>query len=522
MAVSAARLEANRRNARKSTGPRTEAGKNRSKMNPLKNGVRAKTLVLPGEDPRELEDRRAAWTASLMPCCELEQRAVDDAVIYSWRQDRARRAEAARADVRMADGEACDKEAIEKDVLDPGRRLFRDRLGPVAFYPLVADDLRTMCTRAASTSYPGRQADDADLPAALVLQLQSTPIGCEWLLGEWAKLKSILEKQQPWISSDKLKAARLLGRQPFDAIDDGDVALIFLASHRLKLQPENTEWAWEILMEMDENNRKRFRGHAADRELESFMPADAAEARDALRALIQRETLRLRAKFKAHRRCERVKAERAADLLAFDETPDGERLRRFEISSGRGYARAIETLLKLRKAPNGPLSEVRGPLPEGECSPPENVTNEATDGSLSVVGGECSLPQNVTNEATDGSLSVVRGMLSGEGSSPLENVTNEANGGEDDEAMPVADAGVGHETMAKDLDFDVDYELMRERFASTEAHRAERLRRINEESRELDQGSRATRRSRRCINPAPPVRPTPRRRRARAPSLAGG
>ena len=292
MVVSAAKIEANRRNARKSTGPRTEEGKKRSNMNALKHGCRAETLVLPEEDPQELEDRRGGWTASLGPRCELEQRAVDDAVIYSWRQDRARRAEAARADVRMADGGDSERAATLKAVADLGRRLFKDRLGPVAFYPLVADDPATMCTRAASTSYPPRQDDeDPDLPAALVLELQETLTGCEWMLGEWARLQSILDKHQPWISADKLKAVRLLGRQPFDAIDDGDVALIFLATHRLK--PEQAEWAWEILSEMDAKNQERFRSNAADRELESLMPADAAEARNALGVLIQRETERL-------------------------------------------------------------------------------------------------------------------------------------------------------------------------------------------------------------------------------------
>ena len=92
MAISAAKLEANRRNAKKSTGPRTDEGKECSKFNALKHGLRAETLVLPDEDPQDLEDRRAAWTASLAPLSELEQRAVDDAVIYSWRQDRARQA----------------------------------------------------------------------------------------------------------------------------------------------------------------------------------------------------------------------------------------------------------------------------------------------------------------------------------------------------------------------------------------------------------------------------------------------
>ncbi len=186
------------------------------------------------------------------------------------------------------------------------------------------------------------------------------------------------------------------------------MALIFLASHRLK--PEKAEWAWEILTEMNETNRRRFRSNAADRELESLMPADAPAARDALGALIQRETECLRAKAEAHRQREHAKATRAADLFAFDETPEGERLRRFEISSGRGYARAIDTFLKLRRAApirqlsDGPLSD--GPLSDGPLS----------DGPLSVVRGPLLVADdaataiaevNALNEPNFGPLPVV-------------------------------------------------------------------------------------------------------------------
>ena len=44
--VSELKLLANRLNAQKSTGPRTEAGKNKSKINALKHGLRAQELVI--------------------------------------------------------------------------------------------------------------------------------------------------------------------------------------------------------------------------------------------------------------------------------------------------------------------------------------------------------------------------------------------------------------------------------------------------------------------------------------------
>ena len=40
-------IAANRRNAQKSTGPRTTAGKAKTRLNPLKHGLTAETIVLP-------------------------------------------------------------------------------------------------------------------------------------------------------------------------------------------------------------------------------------------------------------------------------------------------------------------------------------------------------------------------------------------------------------------------------------------------------------------------------------------
>ena len=94
MVVSAAKLEANRRNAQKSTGPRTDEGKEKAKMNATKHGLRAETLIVLEEDPQVLEDRREAWRGCLLPGDDVEERLVDSAVVHTWMQDRARRAQA--------------------------------------------------------------------------------------------------------------------------------------------------------------------------------------------------------------------------------------------------------------------------------------------------------------------------------------------------------------------------------------------------------------------------------------------
>ena len=106
------RRAVNRTNSQKSTGPRTAAGKARSKRNGLKHGLRAATLILPGEDLEALEHRLDAWTEELDPRTDLERYFVRSAVEASWRLDRARRAETAAVARRVT---AAGAEADRKD-----------------------------------------------------------------------------------------------------------------------------------------------------------------------------------------------------------------------------------------------------------------------------------------------------------------------------------------------------------------------------------------------------------------------
>jgi hypothetical protein len=50
------------------------------------------------------------------------------------------------------------------------------------------------------------------------------------MLDQWADLRALLERGVPWLAPDKLKAVRLLGRHPIDAIDNADVARVYIRS----------------------------------------------------------------------------------------------------------------------------------------------------------------------------------------------------------------------------------------------------------------------------------------------------
>src|SRR5262249_21705911 len=65
--TSARQQEANRRNALKSTGPRTLSGKLVSRRNALRHGLTAETLIEPLEDPKVYRAFEAAIVAEYVP-----------------------------------------------------------------------------------------------------------------------------------------------------------------------------------------------------------------------------------------------------------------------------------------------------------------------------------------------------------------------------------------------------------------------------------------------------------------------
>jgi hypothetical protein len=87
-------IRANRRNAKKSTGPKTEGSKARSKHNALKHGLRSIEILIPDEDPAAYEELRQGLTKSLAPVGCLETELVERIAGCLWRVRRCGRIEA--------------------------------------------------------------------------------------------------------------------------------------------------------------------------------------------------------------------------------------------------------------------------------------------------------------------------------------------------------------------------------------------------------------------------------------------
>ena len=85
-----AQITASRENAKLSTGPRTEAGKQTASQNARRHGLTAKTLVLDIEDREAFEELRAALREDHRPQAGFEDALFETLVESQWRLNRLR------------------------------------------------------------------------------------------------------------------------------------------------------------------------------------------------------------------------------------------------------------------------------------------------------------------------------------------------------------------------------------------------------------------------------------------------
>ncbi len=108
--TSQAHIRANRENAKKSTGPRTAAGKAVSSRNSLTHGLTAQTHILPGEDPEELNLLLLDLYDRFRPAGPAEEMLVCRIAANQWRLDRAMPVEAGVLRVRL---QSCARQAAQ-------------------------------------------------------------------------------------------------------------------------------------------------------------------------------------------------------------------------------------------------------------------------------------------------------------------------------------------------------------------------------------------------------------------------
>jgi hypothetical protein len=85
MPCSEKKRQANRSNAQKSTGPKSLDGKAKVALNAVKQGLRSRQLVLPGEDAAAFDAMLAHGMDDWQPPTDARRVLVEQAVAHAWR-----------------------------------------------------------------------------------------------------------------------------------------------------------------------------------------------------------------------------------------------------------------------------------------------------------------------------------------------------------------------------------------------------------------------------------------------------
>ncbi len=131
--TSTTKIEANRRNAKRSTGPKTPDGKAISAQNALRHGLTAAQHVLHDEDREAFAASTAAFRAELEPVGPLEASLVERISVLVWRLRRAGLVEASLFRHQVLDQEAIRfrRQAADLEIRD-GFNISADMLKRIA------------------------------------------------------------------------------------------------------------------------------------------------------------------------------------------------------------------------------------------------------------------------------------------------------------------------------------------------------------------------------------------------------
>jgi hypothetical protein len=404
------RSETSRRNGSKSRGPRTQAGKERSRFNAVTHGMTAQSDLLPAENPDDFQAGRLGLRDSLNPRSALEAIMVDRIARNAWHAERAERAAEARLDFTV-NHEALDRaHAQNQQVISLSQLLLAD-LFERAFIP------------------PEARAGGAEHPAQLVALLETTIPGCDWLLGRLRTLECYRPRPGAWVEIHGFQLARLMGFYATEFATEYAVAYALLASEvvtgdtkvlkqaQIKAAQQSRARAKasaEGEARTNTKSRKQARDETTDdcadvdieqvamsmgrvvpkrefvenlvklridapremqhMQLDRFVPDNVVEARQRLAEVIGQMIERLESIRAVLVRVAEADALTAAARLEADLSHDGELQHRYIVARDRALIRSIDTFYKLRKADNDGAVEnnvpdsgnalIPGPSPE--------------------------------------------------------------------------------------------------------------------------------------------------------------
>ncbi|WP_169976374.1 hypothetical protein [Tautonia rosea] len=283
------RTEANRRNAQKSTGPKTAEGKARSRRNALRHGLAAEVLV-PEADRGAVAAAIDEWNHEIWP-----ENVAERAVIRRM----------AVADVRL---QRCEQ-ATERNLEATARS--------------AVDRWRLRKQNAARKRACNLKTD----PLNTLLDLEDSAFGCDWLIRRWSALDRTLEQGLGWTDDDRDTSMRLIGYVPVAPGPDG--------------APEARQM-WRL---------GRLASGLEVEPAEPDEPNDPASARLALRALIadRLDQLEQRATASWNAIEDPERSAVIARSLSGDDGPEAQLRHRYDRDAQNSLLRSITMLIRIRK-----------------------------------------------------------------------------------------------------------------------------------------------------------------------------
>jgi len=328
--TSAKRVEANRRNSAKSTGPKAEAGKARSARNAVTHGMTAQPVIEPTRAPEAPDGYRESlrqWVDDLRPSGVVERALVERGCRAAWRLGRCALQEDAAIARRARD--AADRHDREAEAR--------------------ADWLGRRLLKVAPIPGPNRcePVDEGDDPGSLLSELKSTAQGVAWLLVRWDMLRRVLEDLGTWDTDRMVAAIRMIGRRPEDVLDDTSVLAIVTSVHSLKASKESFYLDCFQVLGID----PRIPSQSERAEVVRWRIPDQETAAITLKGLVEQSIAELQ-HIKSRVLDGRAAADReaAASLTFLEAGPAATLLLRYETASSRELHRALGDLAKIRKA----------------------------------------------------------------------------------------------------------------------------------------------------------------------------